>query len=284
MTRTDIHRPSAIIPADYQFIVFRYIGPNPSEEMHNSGWRAIMEAHRAKTGGKYSNHEHGGTCCVCGAGAMYLAIFYHAKTNTYLKVGETCADKMDFSAEGFSLFRKAAKAEAGRIAGKVKAQQTLATTDDAALWDIWSANHAATVDVPREEGIIVEMVNKLIKYGSISEKQLAFARTLAERIAGRAALKAQRAAENASSAFVGAVGDRRDFDLTCQWFKTFETAYGMLTVHGFKDAAGNVVIYKGQKIAEKGETVSLKATVKAHEDRDGTKQTIINRPKIKAEA
>ena len=279
MTRTDIHRPNAIVPADYMFVGFKYIGPYAG--FINANQMALIEAHRAKTGGRYSAHDHGGTCGICGASAMYLAVFHHPISNTYINVGETCADKMDFSDEGFNLFRKTVKGEKGRIAAKVKAQATLADMGLTAMWDLYLAYpNLNEAEMPREESIICEMVQKLVKYGSISEKQISFAQSLLERISGRAALSAKRAAENAASAFLGAVGDRLTLTLTLQWSKSFETQYGMLTVHGFKDASGNIVIYKGNRIADNGETLTLKATVKAHEDREGTLQTIINRPKV----
>ena len=96
----------------------------------------------------------------------------------------------------------------------------------------------------------------------------------------RAAVAAQRAAENASSNYVGTVGERLTLALTCRWVRTFETQFGDMTVHGLADQAGNIVIYKGRCIASKGDALTLTATVKAHEERDGAKQTIINRPKV----
>jgi len=275
MARIDTHRPSAIVPADYAFVGFKYIGPYAG--FINANQMEFIEAHRARTGGRYSSHDHGGTCGICGASAMYLAVFHHPVSNTYINVGETCADKMDLSDEGFNLFRKTVKGEKGRIAGKAKAQATLADMGLSAAWDIYLTDSQTD---RYEESILREMVSKLVRYGSISEKQAAFAQSLLERISGRAALAAQRAAENASSAFLGAVGDRLDLTLTCQWSKSFDTQFGTLTVHGFKDASGNIVIYKGQRIADKGETLTLKATIKTHEDREGVKQTVINRPKI----
>jgi hypothetical protein len=280
MTRTDIHRPSVINPADYRFVDMKYVGPAASMYLSlGSAGRERISADMDRTGGKYSSHDHGGCCHICGASCMYQAIFHHAVSNTYIVTGETCADKMGLSDANYSLFKKQIGAERKNLAGKAKAQATLADKGLTALWDIYAAN-VNVYTAPREESIICEMVQKLVKYGSISDKQISFAQSLLERISGRAALAAQRAAENASSAFIGAVGDRLTLTLTLQWSKSFETQYGMLTVHGFKDASGNIVIYKGQRIAESGETLTLKATVKAHEDREGTLQTIINRPKV----
>jgi hypothetical protein len=52
-------------------------------------------------------------------------------------------------------------------------------------------------------------------------------------------------------------------------------------VTGIRDTNGNIIIHKGSKPNwEKGEVVIVKATVKAHNDRNGVKQTIITRPKV----
>jgi len=283
MTRTDIHRPSVINPADYRFVDMKYVGPAASMYLSlGSAGRERISADMDRTGGKYSSHDHGGCCHICGASCMYQAIFHHAVSNTYIVTGETCADKMGLSDANYSLFKKQIGAERKNRAGKAKAQATLADKGLTALWDIFVATENCYDMMGREEDTIHNIVQKLVKYGSISEKQISFAQSLLERISGRAALAAQRAAENAASAFLGAVGDRLTLTLTLQWSKSFETQYGMLTVHGFKDASGNIVIYKGNRIADNGETLTLKATVKAHEDREGTLQTIINRPKVAA--
>ena len=51
--------------------------------------------------------------------------------------------------------------------------------------------------------------------------------------------------------------------------------------HTTVDADGNVVVYKGSTtVGEKGETVTLKATIKDHGEREGVNQTIIARPKV----
>ena len=75
------------------------------------------------------------------------------------------------------------------------------------------------------------------------------------------------------------MGERRNFELTLNWVKYFEGAFGATYIHGLKDADGNVVIYKGSKcLGEKGATVKVKATIKDHSEREGVKQTLISRP------
>jgi hypothetical protein len=96
-----------------------------------------------------------------------------------------------------------------------------------------------------------------------------------------AARKAERKAADANSVHVGTVGERRDWTLTLQGTFEYDTDFGTTFGHIYKDADGNVVIYKGSKSldGERGDTVTLKATVKAHTDRDGVAQTLLSRPK-----
>lgn len=275
MARTDAHRPAAINPDDYDFIACDYYGQYGSLEFLTE--REVFRAHLKATGGKFSDHEHGGTCHICGAGAMYVAKFHHRPTNTYIVTGMDCAQKMDMGdARVFRAFRERIQAGIKVAAGKAKAQQTLA---DAGLGKAWEIYTAANADGHRwEENTIGDIVGKLVRYGSISEKQTAFIGTLLSKIEGRAAIDAQRAIAKASSQHVGVEGERRDFTLTVKAVPSFDTAYGTLYVHICRDDAGNTVIYKGKEIAEKGQRISLKATIKQHGERDGEKQTVISRP------
>ena len=64
---------------------------------------------------------------------------------------------------------------------------------------------------------------------------------------------------------------------------------GKVYIHGMKDAAGNVLIHKGNALLvdiidgyprqiKKGEHIRFSATVKEHGVRDGVQQTIVSRP------
>jgi hypothetical protein len=281
LTRIDIHRPSAIRPADYRFVGMLY-APRSNELDPLDLYAVASERKRVqqdieRTGGRYAQHTHGGSCHVCGAWAATLAVFHHAATNEYIQVGETCADKIDGGDEAvFRVFRAALKAEREAAAGKRKAQAALANAGLSAAWAIFSATDASAHRW--EENTITDVVGKLVRYGSISDKQTAFIGSLLAKIDGRAAIDAQRAVEKAASQHVGAVGERRTFTLTVKAVPSFDTAYGTMYVHICRDEAGNTVIYKGKEIAEKGQKITLKATVKDHGERDGEKQTIISRP------
>ena len=128
-------------------------------------------------------------------------------------------------------------------------------------------------------GFWASMDDALGKWGSLTAGQEAAVRRI---FAQDAARKAERKAADASSAHVGTVGERRDWTLTLQGRFEYEGDFGVTYGHAFKDADGNVVIYKGSNRlqGERGDTLTLKATVKAHTDRDGIAQTMISRPKV----
>lgn len=106
--------------------------------------------------------------------------------------------------------------------------------------------------------------------------------TRAQRIAVFAELIAQtRAYDSATSNHVGKVGDKISFSGVVEFVKGFDGYYGVTWIHVIKDLVGNVFVYKGSKrLANKGEKIEVAAKVKAHGDREGVKQTIIERPKL----
>lgn len=300
MTRTDIHRPSAINPEDYEFVAVKYIGNSERGEETTIGSRQIIAQHILRTGGRYSGHEHGGTCHVCGANALYLAVWYHEKTNTYICTGEECADKMDLLGADFQAVRKQVKRDKAYRTGRAKAERVLTERNMQDVWAIYSAT--ARDDFQFEERTIADIVSKLVQYGDLSEKQWAFVEKLVTQISERGQKKAKRDALHAQDAsisqHVGNVGERITIEGTVFFRASFDGVYGTTYITGIRDAAGNVYIQKGAPLkrtstyknqwgyevtdefyCDKDDDVCIKATVKEHSVRDGVKQTIISRPK-----
>jgi hypothetical protein len=135
-----------------------------------------------------------------------------------------------------------------------------------------------------KDSFMGKMWDSLEKWGKLSEKQeAAILRIWADDATKRDQRKAERLAADAGSQHIGTVGERRDFTLTIRFVTSFEGMYGTTYVTGMNDADGNVVIYKGSTtVGERGETITLKATIKAHGEREGVKQTMISRPKVAA--
>lgn len=94
----------------------------------------------------------------------------------------------------------------------------------------------------------------------------------------------ERAATREASQHVGAVGER--LDLTASVEAVIDLGkgqWGRTTLVKFIDDAGNVLVWfaSGHAPVEKGERVALRGTVKAHNERDGVKQTQLTRCKVK---
>jgi hypothetical protein len=236
MKRIDTHRPAAIVPADYSFVAFEAEKATGDvmldAEIHREN-RRMITLHMQSTGGKYSHHDHGGNCGICGnANAIYTALFHHAPTNTYIRTGQDCAAKLDAGVD-FTKFINGTRDALAARAGKRKAQAFLASHGLEAAWALALAAEADLPIDPRrtrkeqgwddvnsvntiievtelyfEERTIRDIVGKLVKYGSISEKQVAFVRKLLDAIPARAGKEAARAAEIAAAKPVP-VSDKR---------------------------------------------------------------------------
>jgi len=204
MTRTDIYRPSAIVPSEYQFVALGYIRVDAGDILANCALlqheRDVLKRHMEKTGGDYSRHEHGGNCHICGAHCIYTVIFYHEKTNTYIRTGNDCAEKLEMSSDEPRWNRFVAAIHDARLAlaGKKKAMAILEDKGMKAAWDIYLEPATQAY----EEATIVDIVGKLVKFGSVSDKALNYVGTLLDKIAHREEIEAQRKAEAAKAADV----------------------------------------------------------------------------------
>lgn len=266
--RTDIHRPSVINPEEYQYLGIHF---DPQYEDVIGGASLLADEARAirgfmeKHGARWASHAHGGTCYCCGAHAVYLAVFYHQPSNECIMVGETCADKMEMGESlAFRAARKAVKGYKEAIAGRRKAQATLEALGCPLAWELYTNT---PVRCEREEDIVVEMVSKLVRYGSISEKQEEFLRNLLYRIQNREAIKAEREAEKAAAK--DCPEGRMVITGTVLTTKFCDNAFGGSLKMLVKTQDGYTVwgTVPSALEAKRGDTVTFKATVKPS-DRD----------------
>lgn len=263
LTRTDDHRPSAIIPDDYEYVAFEHVkieGLGDCEYALQQ--RRIIKAHMTRTGGTYSNHEHGGNCHICGnANAMYTVLFYHAKSNTYIRTGQDCAEKMDMACgQDWNVFRKAVRSALELRAGKKKAEAVLNLEGLSLCWTIYTSTVDCTCEWSKrnepgfiepntycsclsmfershkEETTIKDIVGKLVKYGSVSEAQTNFLRSLVGRIANRPAIEAKREAERLTAA--DCPTGRVQVTGTVLTIREDENDFGKVTRMLFKDDSG----------------------------------------------
>lgn len=218
MKRTDIHRPSAIIPTEYDFVAFQGMKIEGIEDCHAVlEERRLLTAHMDRTGGKFSDHEHGGNCHICGASFTYGVVFYHANSNSYIKTGHDCAHKLGLGFGDFDGFKTSLRDAHELKAGKRKAEAVLTEAGLAAAWTLHSVTLPALRDAAQDDFDctgdqydkpwcspdqlkVMDIVGKLVKYGSLSEKQLDFLRLLMDRITRQPEIDAERAAEKEAAA------------------------------------------------------------------------------------
>lgn len=235
IVRTDIHSPSRINPSDYEFVAFSIREMNYHYDAFLHVYlteRAALGRHMDRTGGKWASHQHGGSCMICGASAIYLATFYHKETNEYICCGSDCAEKMNMQdVERFRRLKDAIVAAQKARAGLKKAEGVLTTHNMSHVWDIYTlctrpnkdtlegvlrnaglqgdeVSRMALRDLFAEQGLdpdaqpdplqkeertIIDIVGKLVKYGSISPKQRNFLCVLADRIKTRPVAVAKKA-------------------------------------------------------------------------------------------
>ena len=271
--RTDIHRPSAIIPTEYEWVAYelvpigRFGGDILADCAFLQDERARIARHMARTGGKYSTHEHGGNCMVCGSvNAIYTVLFYHALTNTYVRMGQDCAQKCEMACGGnFDAFKTAALNALELHAGKRKAQAILTDAGLPAAWAIYITNY--TGSIPYEESTVMDIVGKLVRYGSVSEKALNYIRILLSKIANRAETEARRKAEVDAAAPLPGSG-RMVVEGTVLTVKVQTSAFGDVTKMLVKADAGWKVwgTRPSKTNVERGDRIRFTATVTASND------------------
>ena len=193
---------------------------------------------------------------------------------------------------------------ADKHATKDPADQTSYDEQMAALWkaaneqnfdphaDVWELDERFDVRLvpnPMTQGmfsggfgdLLLSMRDNLDEWGGLTEKQTAMVRKALARkeqwVAEADAKKAARAEELKGSKHVGEVKQRMVFELTVNKVLSFEGRFGTTFINLCEDADGNQIVYKGTNCFNEG-PLTVKATVKAHETRDGVAQTLIARP------
>lgn len=94
----------------------------------------------------------------------------------------------------------------------------------------------------------------------------------------RKAQAAEWAKKDAKSKHVGTVGERQLFSFNVTIVSSWDGMYGTTYLHICRDADGNIIIYKGSNPWSAGDKITCMAKVKEHSNREGVKQTIIQRP------
>jgi hypothetical protein len=134
-----------------------------------------------------------------------------------------------------------------------------------------------------KEGFVGSLASAYDTYGKLSEKQvLAVRKCIADRIVRKAEWANKQAVIDAKKQHIGSIGEKVTLTLTCVHVVEIDGVYGTNFINICEDADQNIVIYKGNAAGFpcKGETATIKATIKDHGVRNSVKQTVIQRPKL----
>ena len=259
MTRTDLHRPSVMIPANYSLVTtfvhprFDIDGECVDEGFGLDEVSDFLKAHK---------HEVFGDAMRCGScGARFLtgALWVHEPTGEALFTGHDCADNMDLVADW-----SAAEIAAKRAADlrKLAVQRQLKAKAIAALF---AANEGleealgASYANGRQHHILSDLSAKLRQWGNLSPAQIALAFKIANEVEARNA-EPQEVLVEAPTGRVAIMGKVVSI-------KAHESQFGTVWKATVRvDAVGGVwycwVTVPSAADWSRGDTVGVKVTVK----------------------
>lgn len=172
---------------------------------------------------------------------------------------------------------KANRAKSGRA-------KWFAAHEDAEAINDWLFNAEHPLAFYANGDFLNKLRLSINEWGGLTDGQhAAAAKSLARAVELEATRNERREAKLAADRLqghVGTVGERRNFELTAERTHSFDGQFGTVYITIFRDADNNVIVYKGNLAFGRGEQVRGKATIKAHDQRDGVPQTIIARPKF----
>lgn len=194
--RTDIHRKGAIVPTEYRYIM-SYSLSTTQEGWHIPSYNVncILDTYHAKQGhdgnccliGMYNDPtkkfaKHGGTgkCTICGAAYIYGDIWQHEPTGEYIHVGHDCADKMNHFIDR-NAFTNSRERFVDLSIRKMRLANFLEQFPDM----------VAVFEVADKNTIIADMRAKVMQWGNLSDKQMSYAKKLADGIINPAPVVAE---------------------------------------------------------------------------------------------
>lgn len=227
-----------------------------------------------------------GSCAYCGTAIMHNFIIESADGKRFV-VGSDCVART-----GDAGLAKEVKRERVMARKVIRdAKRNLAKAEREAAWKaeraeraaIFTVEHAALIaraEPFMHSDFIKSVIGRGIDGGYVSEKALNAVTNAITAIEENIRMR-----EN--SRHVGTVGKRETFNVRVHRINSYSrpsfAGYGHETVWivTLRDANDNAIVVKSPAFCpEKGETLTIKATVKAHDEYKGEKQTIVQRVKV----
>lgn len=130
----------------------------------------------------------------------------------------------------------------------------------------------------------IHNLHAIIELGQVTWKTVGYAASIVACYQRDASKAAEQAAQPVSH-HVGEVKERRLFTVTVEAIHYFEGDWGPTHLFRMRDEDGNLIVWFASSSPHmvKDGTYTLKATVKAHDSFNGTKQTVITRAAIQQE-
>jgi len=151
------------------------------------------------------------------------------------------------------------------------AARTLAA--EALAWGAALGDRAALSDY--EHNLVV-----ICHAGVVEWRTVGLAASIVSAYQRAAGQEAERALRAETSRHFGTVGERGEFEVYVTGIVAHEGNYGTTLIHKMLDRAGNAAVWFGTsgRLPER-EWLRVKATVKAHDQRQGVAQTVLTRCK-----
>lgn len=282
--RNDIHSPKNFDPAEYEYVGSFDLHPGPGCYIGKEGdfdtpfghahglnyTHAVFVAatNLLKTKGANIHGGELGQCDHCGVNIRYVVIFKHS-SGEYIQTGETCADERFGcdSRRSYDIKRlKEAAANERERAKAFGAAQKFIDTEAPDLADLLSPKAKEVHE------IFADIAGKLIRYGSISPKQVALCRKLLreynERQANNGQTLAQITREQERAAAADCPTGRVTITgiiLKTKWHDGF---YGSTLKMTVKDDSGFLVWGSAPTRVnlEAGDRIQFKASVEPSDD------------------
>ena len=230
-----------------------------------------------------------GSCTFCGTAIMHHYIVKSANDRKFT-VGCDCVGRTGDA----GLIKEVKQVRVRIMQEQRTAKRNLKAAERQALWmqeraeraAIFNVEHTALIERARPyldaQGFIKDVVGRGMEGAYISEKALI---AVEKAIADIETIIRMR--EN--SRHVGTIGKRETFTVRVQRINYFErpsfAGYGYETVYivTLRDANDNAIVVKSSSFRpEKDQQITIKATVKEHNNYKGEQQTIVQRVKITA--
>ena len=204
MSRTDCHRPGAIVPRDYTHLESYSGGAECEPPINLDTVRLLCEAVGWAREGRMWGHV--GKCGVCGAHFRHGDLYRHEPTGHLVHMGHDCAEKYDMVADRDDWCAELEVLKRGRAA-RIEALRRQERYD----WFCSRVEGLAAI-LESEHPILSDMKARLRQWGELSDKQIAFAFKLASEIRRPVRAETHVAAPEGRQVIRGTLVSKKSYD------------------------------------------------------------------------